>query len=153
MKLKENEMSSLVTVCGACADNIQKHFDFITGGIQLDGQGSCAACFDDADLGFVPPERIELGNLEGVLYARLFTFEVKGFDLSRAGHLIGEFTEVGARINTADLFVKQKPQGHGECMVSVSDEHGYKISMHLGLDVILRYMAQFGRTKRGADNE
>jgi len=149
-------MSSLITVCGPCADNIQKHFDFIVGGTPLNGEVKCAACHAaPSDLGFAPPKHVKIAGIEGTIWGGSVSFEVKGwdFDLSKAGDLIRDFTELSASVNAADLFAGQMPQGHGECTITVSDEVGYTISLHMLSSTLVRYMAQFGRTKRGADNE
>ena len=108
LKLRENEMSILTTVCGPCAENIQKHFDFISNGVDLDGQGSCVACHAPADLGFVLPKSVFLLGLEGVRYAGTFTFEVVGFDLSKASELVRDFTELSALLTTADVFASDR---------------------------------------------
>ena len=146
-------MSILTTVCGPCADNIQKHFDFISNGVDLDGQGSCISCYAPADLGFVLPKSISLDGLEGILYAGVYTVEVVGFDLSKANELVRNFTDLSVVLNKHDSFVKQRPQGIGKCEVSVADEDGYTISLHVPHDLVIRFMAKFGVTKRGADNE
>ena len=146
-------MSILTTVCGPCAENIQKHFDFISNGVDLDGQGSCVACHAPADLGFVLPKSVFLLGLEGVRYAGTFTFEVVGFDLSKASELVRDFTELSALLSAADVFASRLPAGIGKCEISVTDEDGYTISLHASHDLVMRFMSKFGKVTRGADDE
>ena len=138
--------NTFIELCGECAEHMAKHFDFIKAGAPVSERVRCfnKSCEDEADISVLLPERISFSGIgEGVRnpqkYTNEYVFSRYRLDRSEVMSALDTFIDFESN-------VRGFPVAGGAYVVGI--ERGYSVTCRVGIEPLVDWMANFGKTKR-----
>jgi len=98
------------------------------------------------------PDKLIVGGMEGCVSVGRVCFAQDSVDTGKMLSLVSKYTDFSQEVRRAG-WITGRSNALGDCHIIALDETGYRISTFVDVEPLIQWMAQFGRTKRGQDDE